>query len=224
MKESLTMNSSSPTLESNSTIAGNREMIDEARAVCRSASRGDLEPRIHAIPSDPAFADLALSINALLDTTDAFVREAGASLQAAADQRFYRKVVTRGMPGSFKRGSDIINQASNQLSRQEEILSTARQERLEICDELNRMVEESAQRIERVVKNIDEIMNGARVLALNATIEAARAGEAGRGFSVVASEVKKMSDHIAESMGGITIELQNFRAESQRVLDQIAAK
>ena len=69
---------------------------------------------------------------------------------------------------------------------------------------------------------IEKIMSGTKVLALNALIEAARAGEAGRGFSVVAAEVKKMADLIAESMDGITEEVKNFRTETNQVIQKIS--
>jgi methyl-accepting chemotaxis protein len=53
-------------------------------------------------------------------------------------------------------------------------------------------------RIEGFIKKVNKINNATRMLALNATIEAARAGEAGRGFTVVANEVKHVSAQIDE--------------------------
>lgn len=83
---------------------------------------------------------------------------------------------------------------------------------------------DAAQKVGAVVDLIKDIADQTNLLALNATIEAARAGDAGRGFSVVASEVKNLSSQTAEATDEITdhiAEMQSVTADAVKAISSI---
>jgi methyl-accepting chemotaxis protein len=75
---------------------------------------------------------------------------------------------------------------------------------------------QSMKEIQKIVKLIGGIAEQTNLLALNAAIEAARAGEAGRGFAIVASEVKKLADHSKEA----SVSISNIITTAQTKTEQ----
>lgn len=70
---------------------------------------------------------------------------------------------------------------------------------------------EMAVKVNEIVDGVEEIANQTNLLALNAAIEAARAGEAGRGFAVVADEVRKLADNTKTSLGNMRSFVSNIQ-------------
>ena len=93
-----------------------RDFIHSIAEVCERAAEGDLEPRLLRCPEDPELARVFHAINHLLDMSDGFLRELGASLDHAAQKKFYRRVLLRGMRGAFRRASQQINDATQHLA------------------------------------------------------------------------------------------------------------
>jgi methyl-accepting chemotaxis protein len=79
----------------------------------------------------------------------------------------------------------------------------------------------SAEEIGQVLELITSIAGQTNLLALNATIEAARAGEAGRGFAIVASEVKALAGQTARATEEIARHIGGIQAATQRTAGSI---
>ncbi|GAA0271110.1 methyl-accepting chemotaxis protein [Cryptosporangium japonicum] len=91
------------------------------------------------------------------------------------------------------------------------------------ADAVTTALGERLQRVAGMAKIIASVADQTKLLALNATIEAARAGEAGRGFSVVADEVKDLAATTAHSTDEITGTIQALEREATAVSSMITA-
>lgn len=79
-------------------------------------------------------------------------------------------------------------------------------------------LEEKSKAINNIVSAINDIAEQTNLLSLNASIEAARAGEAGRGFSVVAEEIRKLADQCLESSRRISGIVEEIIGKTEEVV------
>ncbi len=120
--------------------------------------------------------------------------------------------------------SGSIREISAQVSQSTGIASEAVGE-ADRANELVQGLSQEASKVGEIVDLITDIAEQTNLLALNATIEAARAGEAGKGFAVVASEVKNLANQTARATEEISQQIGNIQgatADSVRAIEGIS--
>ena len=98
--------------------------------------------------------------------------------------------------------NSIVESGMDSITELRSNVESTTQITTQVIREINAL-KESSMAIGRIIDAINEIADQTNLLSLNASIEAARAGEAGRGFSVVADEIRKLADQSVASVNEI---------------------
>lgn len=120
----------------------------------------------------------------------------------------------RNAQGIATKGGDVVSQAITAMKEVAESTS--------VTADTIKSLGKSSEEIGTIVSVINDIADQTNLLALNAAIEAARAGEQGRGFAVVADEVRKLAERTTKATKEISEMIRTIQSETGKAVDAMA--
>lgn len=191
--------------------------VQDKAATASSSSQGLADTVAGNIQAHQAINETIRSIAAVAASQEQsasesarVMEEMSQGIQSFAETAYEVSESARDMQREAGQGAESIRRLVRQMST---ISETVHQS----ADKVHALESSSAQ-IEEMTGLITGIASQTDLLALNAAIEAARAGEAGRGFSVVAGEVRKLADQSAQAAGRIAEVLSLIRQETEETV------
>jgi len=146
--------------------------------------------------------------------------EMSASLASVASSMDHATGNVNSVAGATEEMTSTINEVARSSDKARTITGQV----VEQANQINRQVVElgrAAREIGKVTETIAAISAQTNLLALNATIEAARAGAAGKGFTVVASEIKELAQQTAAATEGIREKIDNIQTSTRETVGDI---
>lgn len=190
----------------NLTIQNLRNLVQQvkvaAQEVTKGATNSETFARVLSRDALRQAQELAVTLNSVQIMTDSIQRVAQAAHEAEAVTRDASDIALQG-------GEAVENTLAGILEIRETVAETTRK--------VKRLAE-SSQEISKIVALISQIASRTNLLALNASIEAVRAGVAGRGFAIVADEVRQLADKSAKSSKEIEQIVMQIQSEIGSVM------
>ncbi|PCI50117.1 MAG: methyl-accepting chemotaxis protein [Alphaproteobacteria bacterium] len=198
------------TAEENKLAEENRleKEAEEKRQADRLEMARRFEERVGGVLEtvSSAATELSATSESMSSSADTMKQEA-VSAAAAANQAGHNvQLVASASEEMTVSVQDISGQINNASAASKNALNSVNNASTKVTQ-----MAQSSDKISEVILLINDIAEQTNLLALNATIEAARAGEAGKGFAVVASEVKNLASQTATATDEIRAQINNMQ-------------
>ena len=187
--------------------------------VCNRAAAGDFEARLPSIGDSEEARAARHALNRLLDKTDSFVREAGAALGAAAEGRYHRRFLPRGMQGALRDAAARIAESTDEMSKSGAQLTEAARSRSALADELENAVLTVSEQVATAATQMGASANGLADFAREAVTGAERGVETVGSLRTASEQIRTAVDLINSVASQTRLLALNATIEAARAGD-----
>lgn len=186
--------------------------VERTRLVLDALRQGAFDDRIVNIPHDDPTGPLMHAVNNFADITDAFVREAGASLDAVSNNVYYRKVLTNGFQGEFRRTAEFINNATESMGQKVDDFTA-------LTDRLVENIRNIASTVSQMNESVSQVSTIADDTKSRSTSVAAAVEETTTSLQSIASAAEEMLVSVSEINRQVIQSSEITEDAAQRVSD-----
>jgi methyl-accepting chemotaxis protein len=155
--------------------------------------------------------DFAKEIAELSESNLAIVEETTASMYVVTEAVNNSSATLEKLAESSEKLIEKNNESIQKLSEINKLKENVMENSTIMRDKIDELVE-LTNKVNEIVNSVGAIAEQTNLLSLNATIEAARAGENGKGFAIVAAEIRKLSDNTRKSLEGMSSFMSHIEA------------
>jgi len=188
------------------TLSAHSEELDQSANEVTEGSDQIATTMIELAKSAESQASNSVTISNQMEQFTSQIEEVNHSGQEIKENSMKALVVTQ-------KGRELMDSSIDQMTTIDTIVKSS-------VDNVHHLYDQSKE-ISNLVLVIKEISDQTNLLALNAAIEAARAGEHGKGFAVVADEVRKLAEQVSNSVSDITGIVSSIQQETGSVVESL---
>ncbi|MFC3092754.1 methyl-accepting chemotaxis protein [Alteromonas sediminis] len=183
-----------------------RDLLDQAKQSCADVIGNSKTTQENADKTENQIRSQELEIDSVVTAITQMSEAAREVAQTAADTA-----------SNADTANESVKETEQEVSESTESVRALSDDMVEASSAVN-TVSQRTEDIQKILDVIGSIAEQTNLLALNAAIEAARAGEEGRGFSVVADEVRGLASRTADSVDEIANVIRGLRSEVSRTV------
>ncbi len=172
------------------------KVVTQISEVGSECAHGNMEARVIVRGEQGNLREMVKSINDMIDVADAYVRESRATLEHAAEEKYYRKIMLTGLLGSWKHGAQVMNDGMDAIRRN--MINAIQKAAHKLEETVKQAVDELSHSTDQLQSTSRNLSGIAETGSAQAKSLAHSSGETSQAVSAVAAAVEEFSASISD--------------------------